>query len=400
MKKKLRILLTSYNPFKESGGSISVYFLAKALIERGHKVYIASTGDYPEIPTIKIPKYKKIPILQIQERIAKKVLSKIIKEKKIDIIHAQDRLTIPGAISVAKKFGIVSAIHFRAYDWICPKASCLTKNNKNCNDCSYWKAFNCTNGKMKFWNVYKLNYIRSRRKLLKEADIKISISSFVAKKMKGIGIESKVVANIREFKDSPKKDIKFKEKYKLKKIVLSYLGRLEDTKGIVNLVDYIKEILKENKNICLFIAGEGPDRKVIEDIIKKENLKEKIVLAGKIPYKDIAQVYLNSDVILFPPVWNEPFSGIPLEAINFGKPIIASKTGGTVDSVIEGKTGFLVNPLDKKSWQESLLKLINNKRLRENMGKEAKKRAKLFSSEKIGKEVEEIYYNILEKIKT
>ena len=65
----------------------------------------------------------------------------------------------------------------------------------------------------------------------------------MAKKLKVINIDSEIVGNIRELK-IPKKDDSFKKKYNLNKIVLTFLGRLEETKGIINLVNYVKDILQ------------------------------------------------------------------------------------------------------------------------------------------------------------
>ena len=61
---------------------------------------------------------------------------------------------------------------------------------------------------------------------------------------------------------------------------------------------------------------------------------EQIKLLGRLPYEKTREMYSISDIILLPSIWQEPFSGIPLETASAEKLIIASNTGGTVDSVV------------------------------------------------------------------
>ena len=86
--------------------------------------------------------------------------------------------------------------------------------------------------------------------------------------------------------------------------------------------------------------------------------------------QDIPKAYKISDIIIMPTNWEEPFSGIPLEASASKKTFIANKIGGITE--LKGKNSFILVEKDNiEKWIESINKLIKNKKLRERMGKNA-----------------------------
>ena len=112
----MKVLFTTYSGLGVGGAEVSMRLLAKGLRDRGHEVWIASSGDYEY--GIKFKKFRKIPSYSWHNRYLERVFSKIVKERSIELIHAQDRLTSIAAIRVAKRFKIPIVIHFRDY-WFC-----------------------------------------------------------------------------------------------------------------------------------------------------------------------------------------------------------------------------------------------------------------------------------------
>jgi phosphatidylinositol alpha-1,6-mannosyltransferase len=81
----------------------------------------------------------------------------------------------------------------------------------------------------------------------------------------------------------------------------------------------------------------------------------------------------------------EGFGFVYLEASSYGLPIIANRTGGVEDAVINGKTGLLVEPGDIEGLSDKLKKLVIDDKLREKLGKEGKRRAKNFTWNKVAR---------------
>ncbi len=112
-------------------------------------------------------------------------------------------------------------------------------------------------------------------------------------------------------------------------------------------------------------------------------LKEKLAggLAGRVtfhgflPRPELIDHYYNADVFVFPPIWNEAFGCTPVEAMAAGTPVVATRSGGIVETIRDHETGFLVERNDSHALAEAVLKLLENDPLRESMGRAARRRA-------------------------
>jgi glycosyltransferase involved in cell wall biosynthesis len=387
-KKKLKILLTSYAPLKESGGAISTYNLSKILRKFGHKVYIASTGQYKDAPTVIIPPYKKKSYLfHIQKNISAKIFEKIIREKKIDIIHSQGWITAPGSVLAAERTGIISIVHFRSYDWLCPNSSLLRKDGTSYNIANFKEIIKNSSLKMVLYNLYKWHTLKSWWSIIKRASGRLAVSRFLQKKMRRIGMDSEVIYSMRELKGN------FKKKKKKKKIIVTFISRLDKQKGTELVLKIAPELIKE-KNIYFYIAGRGPLQNKIEELSRKH---KKIKYLGNIPHKKIGNLYAESDIIVFPVQWEEPVGGMPYECLISGTPLVASKRGGIGEVLVDKKTGYLVPGNDTKKWIEKIVFLAKNPKIRKKMGEYGKKIKNKYSLETLGRQIEKYYYKILNK---
>jgi len=143
---------------------------------------------------------------------------------------------------------------------------------------------------------------------------------------------------------------------------------------------------------CLII-GEGPERKKITDLSKKKNLHDKVIFTG---FQSDAISYINAMNIFVLTSCREGLPRVILEAMLMGKPVIASNVTGPSELVVNGETGFLAPVGDPYVFAEHCLNLIENHRLREQMGEKAKKRVlEKFSIKKYVIDVENIFAEIL-----
>jgi len=135
----------------------------------------------------------------------------------------------------------------------------------------------------------------------------------------------------------------------------------------------------------LVIIGEGPERKRLQNLAK-ENIK----FLGWQPDEVVRQYYQNCAAFIFS--GEDDFGIAPVEAMGFGKPVLALRCGGALDSVIEGVTGEFFDDPDPAVLADGV------RRLRENLPNynpvEIKKQARKFSKERFIEELQDFIENI------
>jgi glycosyltransferase involved in cell wall biosynthesis len=105
------------------------------------------------------------------------------------------------------------------------------------------------------------------------------------------------------------------------------------------------------------------------------DLADKVTFQGFLSRPELIDHYYDADVFVFPPIWNEAFGCTPVEAMAAGAPVVATRSGGILETVADHETGFLVERNDPHALAEAILKLLVNDALRERMGRAARKRA-------------------------
>lgn len=363
----MNILYTSYFGLGKGGAEVSLNILADEMAKK-HNVFIASSEDWGK-NTLKFRKFRRIPCFFLQEKYLGNFLLRQIKEKKIGIIHANDGITAAASIKAAEKAGIPCIVHFRDYWFCCPKSGCYARDGTNCNICSTGKLLKCSGIKRFFWDYYKLRHSKGLWKAVNKADAKIAISSAVKAKLDICGIKNAIVV------PNSIKLTKYKANKKKGKIKILFMGKLDSSKGIQTILPIIDYNKAE-----LLVAGYGP----LENSIKKSP-------ARFLGWTEPSKAYSQADIVIAPSLWEEPFGRTAVEAMSHGIPVIASNIGGLKDIVINGKTGYLVEPKNIAEWKSKISLLVNNPKLRQEMGKNALNAAKQYSTEKIAKKVEGVY---------
>ena len=108
----------------------------------------------------------------------------------------------------------------------------------------------------------------------------------------------------------------------------------------------------------MYVIGDGPERKKLEEKIEKYNLKEFVFLEG---YKKNVGDYLESADIFVHPSYAEGFGIAVAEAMFAKKPIIVSNTGALPELIQNGVTGLIADPFSAKDWIDKIEYLLNNK---------------------------------------
>jgi glycosyltransferase involved in cell wall biosynthesis len=172
------------------------------------------------------------------------------------------------------------------------------------------------------------------------------------------------------------------------------VGRLIPVKGFRHIRETMPSILNFAPTIHLVIVGEGPLRTELESLVRELSLSERVHFLGY--RKDVSVILPQVDIFVHP-TYGEGFGLVLLEAMYYGLPIVSTKTMSIPEIVIDGETGILVPPGDKRSVARGILKLIRFPKLAKKMGKAGKERVRLFSLEQMVKSTEALYREIIDE---
>lgn len=120
------------------------------------------------------------------------------------------------------------------------------------------------------------------------------------------------------------------------------------------MIESFKEI--DNENIRLIICGDGTLKEFIIDATNKDS---RIDYRGKLTQKELEEVYMESDVLIIPSIWDEPFGRVVIEGNYYGMPVIASDRGGIPEIIKTLKGGIIYNSLNKEELKNAIIKLSN-----------------------------------------
>jgi len=157
-------------------------------------------------------------------------------------------------------------------------------------------------------------------------------------------------------------------------MVLS-LQRLHKLKSVEYLINAIPGVTKKSPNVKFIIVGEGPQKKELEELVKKGDIEDNVIFTGFVPHGEKLLLLLSScDIFAFHSNY-ESFGIVLVEAMASGKPVISTDVGAIPEIVDDGKTGIIVPPRDPKALANAILKLVRDKDLRIKMGIEGRKKA-------------------------
>jgi glycosyltransferase involved in cell wall biosynthesis len=151
-------------------------------------------------------------------------------------------------------------------------------------------------------------------------------------------------------------------------VIITFLGRLFDGKGVADLLSALSEI--KDKNYICFIIGDGPEKKKLENLAEKFGIKNNIVFFGYKKFDEYIKILKMTDVFVNPS-YTEGLPTTVAEAALCRNAIIATNAGGTPEIITDQKSGFLINPKDIKTLKEKLEQLISDEKLRKQLGNNA-----------------------------
>ena len=347
-------------------GGITSYIvtLGKGLVEKGHRVYIASSGGdlVAALPSMGIG-HVSIPIKTKQEfsfKVARSffALRGVIKEKNISLVHSHTRVTqILGCL--IQRYCHVPCLS-TCHGFFTPKFS--------------RKVFPC-------WGRKVIAISESVKEHL--------INDFGVREDRVRLIHNGIdVFRFNAFKDEDK--IRIKKTLGLKEEpVVGIVARLSDVKGHKYLIEAMKGVLAVYPGVQLLIAGDGRMKEELVRLVKSEGIQENTYFLPTVA--DTVEVLTAIDIFVMPSL-KEGLGLSLMEAMACGLPVIGSEVGGIKSLIQQGVNGVLVQPAQSAGLSRAILDLLKDTGKAASLGARARDFiAHNFSQERMVKETEEVY---------
>lgn len=141
-----------------------------------------------------------------------------------------------------------------------------------------------------------------------------------------------------------------------KKIVIGYIGRLENYKGVDLLIKSFFNLEKKLNDLFLSITGDGKELNNLLEIVKKNNIENKVEFNGR--QENIIPILKNIDIFVYPSICNEGLGISIIESMSQGCIPVGFNKGGIPELIKDGENGFIANNITVESLSKAIEKAI------------------------------------------
>jgi glycosyltransferase involved in cell wall biosynthesis len=328
----------------------------------GHlRAEIEKVGVKVEILTTRRHRFRNFPMFLADLFATRRMLAKLIKKHKIEIVHTHSILPITLLIStIIGTTGLQGLL------------------------CTFHNArFLSSRGRLVrfvFEFFYRLIAIRINKFIAVSDEVRSAM-------IQRIGVSPDKIITIYNGVDVQKYEssldpVTLRNRYSFDKdaLIVATVATLKTQKGHKYLIDAAKLVLTRFPHVHFLFIGDGPLETALKSQVHSLNLSSNIHFLGNC--FEIADLLKCSDYFVLPSLW-EGLSMALLEAMAAAKPIVATAVSGTQIAMIPNKTGLIVNPGNYFELANAIIELISNSSKSESMGSFAKKRVTdAFSAQK------------------
>lgn len=166
-----------------------------------------------------------------------------------------------------------------------------------------------------------------------------------------------------------------------------FVGRVTRAKGLAELIRAVNAV----EGCTLEVCGDGWWLPAARRLAERLGVSGRVRFLGWSSDSELSEAYERAAVVAVPSIWPEPFGIVGLEAMAHGRPVVASRTGGIPDWLLDGVTGVLTPPGDFRALAAALERLLGDRELRARMGAAGAERARrLFTADAHIAEIERV----------
>jgi len=178
------------------------------------------------------------------------------------------------------------------------------------------------------------------------------------------------------------------------KFNILFVGRMEKRKGLKYLLGAYARIKWYYPNIRLIIVSPQKLNRECEQMISERDIRD-VLMFQNIPYQLIPRYYRSADVFCSPAIGKESFGIVLLEAMAAGTPVIATQIPGHASIITHEQEGLLVPPQSEEAIAAALMRVLEEKGLREGLAEAGQAAAMDYGWESIAEKVEGYYRRLL-----
>lgn len=406
---KIVFLQDDFPPSSFGGAGISTYELAVGMHRAGHEISVITTCR--KVSDAGVSTYDGLTVHRIHNNypgrwrsylglynppVIRRVEA-LLQEIRPDVVHANNVHFYLSyrVLKIAKRYAAGVVMTFRD---VMPFnfAKLTTKRYLEQFDChTTWRDHVAQAGKR--WNPFRNPIIRH---YLKYPDKLFAVSEALKEALRQNGIGNVEVlhtgASILEWQTSHEEVTRFKNTHGLnnKRVVLIG-GRLSGAKGNSQLFKAMRVVARDVPDAVLVIAAHA-DVAEMEHTARQLGLHEKLVFTGWIEREEMKNAYASADVVVVPSICFDSFPRIVLEAMACGKPVVGTCYGGTPEIIVDGVTGYIVNPFNASSMSGKIIDLLSNPSKARQFGDAGRKRVGTdFNQDKKINTILECYHELL-----
>lgn len=178
--------------------------------------------------------------------------------------------------------------------------------------------------------------------------------------------------------------------------VIFTAARLYWRKGYIYALEALRILKQRGLDFEYWIVGDGEDRMALEYAVNDLDVKDRVKFMGAKTASEVSELMREADIFLMTSVL-EGQGGVVVEAQATGLPVVATRSGGVPECMIEGETGIIVELRDSKGIADALQYLIENPEVRFEMGKKGRRLAEeKFDQDKLIARLVEVYKEEIE----
>lgn len=394
-----------FPPFAPGGGQWNVLALGRALAACGHRFEVV-TPNYgaPVEETIDGVKVRRFPFsrtlapgqssVPLKHHLNPAFLIRYGRELyragralRPDVVLACLPFSILPSLAAARALGVPCVVEFRDPGYGCPIATCMVEGPQIPRDCGQRRLWRHCSGffmehylpggrghrlatRLRLAALYAFYQLQLRAVRACGGALFVSHSLREIYRLSGqiplpperLGVRYSTLTLGPGATPPDQATLRRRYDVEGRRIVL-YAGKLSLGKGTYILARAAELVASEIPDMTLLLAGKGG----IELPAGQADVRR----LGVVPHADMPGLYAIADVVVHPAVWPEPLSQSLLDAGAFGKPVVASRVGGTPEVVVDGETGILVPPRDAEALARALAALLRDEGERVRMGANA-----------------------------
>ena len=314
---------------------------AKYLVEHGHRSIVVSSGG-ALVADLEQSGSKHYQLPADQKSLwtflrCLKELEKIIRQEKVDIVHARSRVPAWIAFFACRrsKTAFVTTCH------------------------GYYSA--------QFFS-----------RVMGWGKLVIAISEVIGRHMvHTFGTPPENIRLIPRSVDIKKFDVPRKVSKGKSEFIITIVGRITPLKGHDYFLKAMAQVVRFMPFVKVWVVGDAPASKQVykEDLqvlVKRLGLTAHVEFLGN--RRDVPQILAQTDVLVLSTVTQEAFGRVILEAQAAGVVVVATKVGGVVEIIEHEKTGLLVTPKDPEAMAQAVMRVLKDRKLADEMIKEARKK--------------------------